>query len=165
MDFDIGTFIYILLTLVFIIIGTLGGRKKAQISAPPPDEEADDNSQTRVDPFTEDFKKLFGELNEPLEEEVNKEDYREEPETVKSESDVMFDRTVSSGSLLDKPGNMEGMSDLYKMEDHIDEIMKGIHLDMVTPSSGRSTFVKRAFRDFDPRKGILYAEVFQPKYF
>jgi hypothetical protein len=80
MDFDIGSFIYILLTLVFIIIGSLGSRKKSKQSPAQSSPEGSAGQEAQSDPLSENLKKLFGDFSgmetetEPLKQEAKEEE-------------------------------------------------------------------------------------------
>ena len=166
MDFDIGTFIYILLTLLFIIIGSLGSRKKSKQTPQDASSNSDASSAPESDPLSENLRKIFGDYTTP-EENGNK--YADETiESVEEEDHILDspeDRLDNAKDFLEKPGNEVGSDKVYKLEDHIQDIMKDTSVKMRLKSRSKTTFVKKAFRDFDPRKGILYTEVFKPKYF
>ena len=156
MDFDIGTLIYILLTIVFIVIGSLGKKKKPVINAPG---EESAGTESMDDPITENLKKLFGDFETSTGEEI--------PNLVAEEElplDTIYDKLDSLESPLDKP-IMEGGTGFYKIEDHIREIMESSPTEMRIQRTDQSSFVKDALKDFSPKKGILYAEIFRPKYF
>lgn len=163
MDFDIGTFIYILLTLVFIIIGSLGKKKKTPQKTATPMQNPDTN---KSDPLTENFKRLFGNIEDPFNQKTNieseEEDEYEEKET---RSDTIYDKIDTPESTLDVPYSEKGRSEPYKLEDHIQEIMEQTRSHMTGRSEKRSNYVTRALRNFDPKKALLYSEIFKPKYF
>jgi hypothetical protein len=163
MDFDIGTFIYILLTLVFIIIGSLGKKKKPQANKPNVNADGEADSGITTEVFSDNFKKLFGDF----EEEMGISETRGEPviEEQEVKLDTPNDKIDNLEGILDVPGNTVGDSKIYKMEDHIKDIMDDSNIVMAESSKSKSTFVSRALRDFDPQKAWLYSEIFKPKYF
>jgi hypothetical protein len=166
MDFDIGTFIYILLTLVFIIIGSLGKKKKPQPKPQNQETEGQILEEKELDPFTENFKKLFGDFDIPRGE---KEEYNTVAEENLDQDEVRLDSPYGKidnlEGALDVPPGQEGSSRVYKIEDYIKDIMESGQVMKVDRSSSKSTFVSRALRDFDPKKALLYSEIFKPKYF
>lgn len=166
MDFDIGTFIYILLTLVFIIIGSLGKKKKPQAKPQPRQEGGEIIAEEELDPFTDNFKKLFGDFDVPS---SATEEYSLTTEKDSKDEEIKIDtfddKPDSIQSTLDVPVAEEGISGIYKLEDHMKEIMENSEIMMVERGYSQSTFVSRALRDFDPRKALLYSEIFKPKYF
>ncbi|MGC9341934.1 MAG: hypothetical protein ACP5E3_04485 [Bacteroidales bacterium] len=163
MDFDIGTFIYILLTLVFIIIGSLGKKKRPQVNKPDADADGEPVSVNNTDAFTENFKKLFGEFDDEADIPVAEHEPIVKEEEIKL--DTPHEKLDNLKGTLDIPGNAIGGSEIYKIEDHIKDIMENSNILMNQHTRSKSTFVSRALRDFDPKKAWLYSEIFKPKYF
>lgn len=163
MDFDIGTFIYILLTLVFIIIGSLGKKKRPQVNMPETDTEEEPEATRSNDVFAQNFKKLFG----GFEDELEASEPVPEPlaEELENKLDSSYEKIDNLQGIRDVPGEKGERAEIYKMEDHIKEIMDGSNIMITQHSKSKSTFVSRALRDFDPKKAWLYSEIFKPKYF
>ena len=167
MDFDIGNFLYILLMLVFVILGSLGKKKKPGITVQNI-QEPEKEPETRdipADIFEENLRKYFL----PEDPEVKK-----EPEVIYDSADYTPETAIDTptsphdkfAGIIDTPVSEEGTYTTYRIEDHINEITmlsKQDHMQFRTTI--KTDFVKRALKNFDPKKAILYKEVFEPKYF
>lgn len=171
MDFDIGTLVYVLLTLIFLIVGALGKKKKENPQTFETYDEEKQGGEKALENFEERFENLFS-------------DEKSSEEPAAQEREEMYRQTEAGseekpGYLLDSPYDKiddipedynkvhrEGKKDeLYRMEDHIEEISRKTRLKMVSYGKNKPSFVQKALRDFDPRKAYLYSEIFKPKYF
>lgn len=162
MDFDIGNLVYIILTILFIAIGSLGKKKK------PVNQN-----------FTEQVEEEVQGVSSELDEFFNSFSSADDQTETASES-TGYERTQGSEAVMDSPyskvDNLDNIPDTavkekekekghYKIEDHISDIMGASSLAMESTTKGRSSFASRAVKDFDARKAWLYSEVFKHKYF
>lgn len=166
MDFDIGNFLYILLMIVFVILGSLGKKRKPQTPSEITEQE-DAEAGIRdipADIFEENLKKYFvhsdPEAINPDENQYKSAEFSE---------NTLLDTPASPWDkyqgILDPPGFEKGTSVTYKIEDHIEEITRQSKLNQNLYTARKTDFVKKALKDFDPKKAIIYKEVFEPKYF
>lgn len=168
MDFDIGTLVYILLTLIFLIVGALGKKKKKNPQVFESYDEEEQEQDTAVNNFEERFNNLFNDDRTRVESE---EEFQKQTEAKSSEKpehllDTPHDKLDEIPEDYNKIHKDKDEKELYKLEDHIEEISRKTKLKI--PSARRSekpSFVQKALRGFDPRKAYLYSEIFKPKYF
>jgi hypothetical protein len=152
--------------IVFVILGSLGKKRKPQTPSGITEEE-DVESGIRdipADIFEENLRKYF---------------VTSDPEVVNTNENQNKSAEFSENTLLDTPaspwdnyqgildsrGFEEGTSMTYKIEDHIEEITRQSKLNQNLYTARKTDFVKKALKDFDPKKAIIYKEVFEPKYF
>ncbi len=111
MDFDIGSLVYILLTLLFIIIGSLGGRKKSKQVLQDAKSNSESSSGAESHPLSDNLRKIFGDFT-ASEKNINK--YADESD--ESEDyllDSPEDRIDNAKDFLEKPGNEIGSDKIF----------------------------------------------------
>jgi FtsZ-interacting cell division protein ZipA len=174
MDFDIGNLVYIILTLIFLIVGALGNKKK---KANPQEFDTFDEDATEEQGPLESIEKRFSEIFEEdekvREDETTRTEYRdyESREDVKTSEpsdyliDTPYDKIDELPDEYNRVHKEKKEEDLYKLEDHIEEIARKTNIKMSTYKKKSPTFISEALKDFNPRKAYLYSEIFKPKYF
>ncbi len=167
MDFDIGNLVYIVLTLIFLIVGALGQKKKPNPQVFESYDEDQEEQGDTSDPIEEKFSRLFGEDDEAVRqrEEIERRTYKEESEREDYLLDTPYDKIDDLPPEYDEVFQEKDEDKIYKLEDHIEEIAEKTRLQMIPHKKKDVSFVKKALRDFEPRKAYLYSEIFNPKYF
>ncbi len=170
MDFDIGTLVYILLTLIFLIVGALGKKKKVNPQTFESYNEEEQGGEDVLKNFEERFENLYDEdSSEESTRQEREEMYRQTEAGSKVKPEYLLDSP--NDKIDDIPGDYNKVhrgkkeEDLYRIEDHIEEISRKSRLKMDSFDKKKPTFVQKALRDFDSRKAYLYSEIFKPKYF
>ncbi len=171
MDFDIGTLVYILLTLIFLVVGALGKKKKENPQAFESFEEEEQGTDNALENFEKRFENFFTE-EKGIEEgvPVKFEEKTQKAETRRDQKpefllDTPYDKIDEIPEQLNKAYEGKEMKDLYKLEDHIEEISRKTKLKMPSDRMKKNSFVQEALKDFNPRKAYLYSQIFKPKYF
>ncbi len=171
-DLDIGSLIYVLLTVVFLVVGAVGKKKKP---APERKPELQDEPQSGIS-----FDAIMRELN-PLPVAPQETEYSFSPET-----------TVEDGPAIDTvPGQYSPVDTIPEETVPVDNTFSYTsytlsELDSSSAKEGTSVFASKtgafgipgedpeeadgAFAaeissDFDARKAFVYSEIFKPKYF
>ena len=167
MDFDIGTLVYILLTLIFLIVGALGKKKKKNPQVFESYEEDEQDQGKVLSNFEERFNNLFSDEETRAEKE---EEFQKQTEANSSGKpdyllDTPYDKLDEIPEEYNKIHKDKDEKELYKLEDHIEEISRKTKLKIPSYRKKESSFVQKALRDFDSRKAYLYSEIFNPKYF
>ena len=171
MDFDFGNLIYILLMIAFVIFGAKGKKKKAPIlgQSKGQDSSPENAGNPIVNKVSENLKKYFGDqfdtdasLDEMKDENEGDLDYNAE-----------FDSYSDSGRSDSEAGYVHASYDRNEEEKHIpydyefksekDEIvMKNTK---IKAKNTKVAFTRQLLSEFDPKKALLYSEIFGPKYF
>lgn len=164
MDFDFGNLVYILITLAFVIFSA---RKKKKSVAKPIVQENDEEPTLTGNPeefINEKLKNLFGDFIDQDEPEYENEDsvygYVENDYTTESvEYEEVLDNKFSS---LDTVENEEGLTSTMKYIKDLEA--QSLILESKSAKMGPS-FTEEVMLDFDPRRAILFSDIFRPKYF
>jgi hypothetical protein len=184
-DFDIGNLLYVALTIIFLIIGAVGKKKKpvGRVSEEPAEaEEAPDSIKTQ-------FQELFRELNPVNEillqpETTNKyEGHVEEgpsldevPELVtESKIDIVpaTDQPLDSNinyndqaqSSLDTAGMDEGEPAFDYEKDHSSLVYNKLTREYSSVLSEDEEDLAEIVDGFDPKTAFVYSEIFKRKEF
>ena len=171
MDFDFGNLIYILLMIAFVIFGAKGKKKKAPIPVQTEEEDATpENAESPiVNKLSDNIKKYFGEQFDLDASSNEAEDEYEED----LEYDTQFDSYSDSGEYDEK------IDDVYSTYDRIDEEKKvsndydfkaeepktEVRTEKKRRKKSTRAFTSQLLSEFDPKKALLYSEIFKPKYF
>ncbi len=172
MDFDFGNLIYILLMIAFVIFGAKGKKKKAPIPVQTEEEDtAPENAESPiVNKLSENLKKYFGEQFDLDSSSNEVED--------EYEADLEYDTQFDSYS--DSDASNEKIDDVYSTYDRIEEEKKVSHnydfkaeeakaearrVKKKTRNYSKLAFTNQLLSEFDPKKALLYSEIFKPKYF
>ena len=163
MDFDFGNLIYILLTLVFVIFGAMN-KKKKPVQKPQEvmdeDMELDQEIEQPVSSFNDNFKKLFGDFSDmDTVTQVTEDSYVEEYEEQENES--LSDSSYSTLDVVEE----EVINPVYRMSDHMDSIRTENAKSIAFKENFKPSFTQMLYKEFDPKKALLYSEIFKPKYF
>lgn len=169
MDFDIGNLVYIVLTIIFLIVGALGQKKKSN----PESYDSFDEEQPNQENPLNNLERRFNTLFEDEEEESDRmyeesEARRYEPSDEREPAyllDTPYDKLDDLPPEYNKVLKDEDSKEIYKLEDHVEEIARNTRLSIKPAKKKDVSFVKKALKDFDPRKAYLYSEIFNPKYF
>lgn len=169
MDFDFGNLIYIILTLVFVIFGAMG-KKKKPASPPVQDmvDETDQDMDMQVSGLDENLDKLFEDYVESpaeTEEISSREEFIQEAEKEKSFSEPGFYGYDQTSSAIDMVENEEGVSTVYRMLDHLEDYQQVSKIYIKSAEKRKASFTQTLYKEFDPKKALLYSEIFKPKYF
>ncbi|NOR33746.1 MAG: hypothetical protein GQ579_03590 [Bacteroidales bacterium] len=159
MDFDIGNILYVVITLVAIIAGLLGRKKKPANQSP---KETSDESQPG---FMENIEKILrmGQENPQV---ADLQDYEEdivfdEPKPVASlNSELSAETAVPSRSILDDYDRiMNSMNERdddasFADGDHLDGSLEGFDMD----HEGRANYFE-IIKDFDAGTAVVYSAI------
>lgn len=166
MDFDIGNLVYILITIAFVIFSAM--KKKKRTVAKPIVNENDEGPSLTKDPeayISEKLKNLFGDyLEQEVPENENEEDsvygyVDNDYESQNVEYEEVLDNNYSS---LDTIETEEGLSSTMQFIKDLEA--NNLLLESKSTQTGPS-FTDEVMQDFDPRRAILFSEIFRPKYF
>lgn len=166
LDFDFGNLVYILLMLVFVIFGATKKKKKPILPSSPLISDDDPASEeSPAGDLSSNLKKIFGEYLGVEELVENQQEqggsYRREA-TDRYNEESLLDTDYSD---IDKIEKKEGVSTIFKMSEHVQDIqhsaIEGMEIDLEKYPS----FTRDVLDEFDPRVAVLFSEVFKPKYF
>jgi hypothetical protein len=184
-DFDIGNLVYVILTIVFLVIGAVGKKKKPLpgVSAKPQDsQEEPENLKTQ-------FQELFREFNPGLE--ILKEpEFSFTPKSTVEDGpglDVMpeystetiediippvsqpIDSNINyndqAQSSLDTAGMDEGVHAFDYEKDHSSLIYNDLTKEYSSILTDDEEEMVVLVEEFDPKKAFLYSEIFKRKEF
>ncbi len=171
MDFDFGNLIYILLMIAFVIFGAKGKKKKASI--PVQSDAKDSSSENTGNPIlnkvSENLKKYFGEqfhtdssLDEMKDENEVDLDYNTEFDSYSDSgrSDSEADYVHASYDRTEEKKHIPYDYDFKSKKDEI--VMKNT---IIKAKNTKVAFTRQLLSEFDPKKALLYSEIFGPKYF
>lgn len=160
MDFDIGNILYVVITLVAIIAGLLGKKKKPANQSP---KETENESQPGFMENLERFLRM-GQENPQVTELQDYEEaiaYEEAEPAVSLNSEVASKTTVPSRSILDDydriMNSMDGVEYDTSFTDgdyHLDESLVVIEMDQE-----RKTNYFEIVKDFDAGTAIVYSAI------
>ncbi len=187
MKIDFQTIIYLIITLVFVIVGSLGKKKK------PVNQQMDENADPDAIAEMEQESQLFsenlgnilrdtGEKFEGIKEEGERiyqdspfADYSEEPKSEFYEDNMgekpqeaTFDSPVSTldtiyGS-IDRVDEIEGVS-MIDSSEGIHDVIKLTEMGSENEQASTSSPVEGLLRSFSGRAAIIYSEILNHKYF
>lgn len=172
MDFDFGNLVYIILMLIFILVGASSKKKRKPVSTPAGDPAEGESEQpvSTAETLNENLKKLFGDYmdiqtaEEPEKVVEEEDDYfsRKQKEYMPKYDETRMDKEVSE---IERVGSEEGIGSVFHMTDLLDENLFG-NMEMMGHKTQKTPpFTQSIREDFDPRKAILYTALFNPKYF
>ena len=190
MKIDFETVIYLLITLVFVIVGVFGKKKRPPLPAPVGGQE--DPSIGEVEQRSElnrdDLNELFGIMKNKgskamvdtetlyksrLEEyaRITKDENAREYQKEALSEEVMLDSPVSSldtayGYLdsVDYVESIEGISMIDSSEE-IEDIIKLTEMGSANEQASSKSPVDDLLRSFSAKAAIVYSEILNPKYF
>ena len=183
--FDIGNLVYVVLTIVFLVVGALGKKKKpvAQVSDEAEDVETDSNS------IKSQFQELFREFNPGLTiqerptydfspgeniEDVAAIDIVPRPNNVSSIDFVPInDQPIDSNinykdqaqSSLDTAGMDEGLPIFDYQKDHHSLVYNTVTNEYNTLLLDHEVELAEIIDGFDPKTAFVYSEIFKRKEF
>jgi len=166
MDFDFGNLIYIILTLVFVIFGAMNKKKK---KVQTPQEVLDEDAEMEVEveqPLSsvdEKLKRIFGDfvdIDEPSK--VVKDQYDEE---ITEQEQTVYEPIPEAKYTSFDNVEEEKDSSVYRLSDHMDSIRVENAKSIISDVKQNPSFTQQLFKEFDPKKALLYSEIFKPKYF
>ncbi|MCF8378585.1 MAG: hypothetical protein K9H49_03345 [Bacteroidales bacterium] len=169
MDFDFGNLVYILLTLAFVIFSASKNKKKRVVKAVGQEfEDEPKDSSKNEDYLSEKLKNIFGEYMDietpvkEIEDEIEENLYG----YVTSESQVKenkYEEVLDTNySILDSIDSEEGLPSTMK---YIKDLQTNNMFPVSNSPKQPVSFTEEVMQDFDPRRAILFSEIFRPKYF
>ena len=185
-DFDIGNLVYVILTIVFLVIGAMGKKKKP---LPRVSEEDVPEITPEPDNLKSQFQELFRELN-PNTELLKQQEYYftpkdsvEEgpsldvvpelstesvediipPETQAIDSNINYSDQAKSS--LDTTGMDEGEPAFDYEKDQSSLVYNQETKEYSSVLSDREEELAFLVDDFDPKKAFIYSEIFKRKEF
>lgn len=159
MDFDIGNILYVVITLVAIIIGVLGKKKK------PVNQEPGDSGEEAKPGFMENLERMLR-MGQDNPQAVDYQDYEEESYMEESDPDtepvaeLLTDSIIPSRSIMDDYDRiMGGFNEfdndvMYSGEDLQEEPLQVIDLDQ---EEGTNYF--EIVQDFDAGTAVVYSTI------
>ena len=170
MEIDIETIVYLIFTIIFVAIGALGKRKKSK--QPQPVSAAEEEMQEEGRTFSENFNSLLRDVDERLGADVESsvDLLGESDDSVESQAGSTLDSSFSSidipESMIDTVPDKTGKEKHpEKLEDQYQRLMNEIKPPKKVYYRNQNEFIDEFREDFEPRKGIIYSELFNPKYF
>jgi hypothetical protein len=167
MDDGIGNIVYIVLTILFIVIGLIGKKKPKQIPVSPNSEDEEDFTKDNSERTAfSSFNDLFGDLiqgNEPVSEialdqydESSERDYEVDPSPEKFDiSKDPIDSIVNEELLDNQVEHIETIPDFIKLTE-----VGGVNENM-----DLSVKDNKFIEELDIEKAVVYSEILNPKYF
>jgi len=183
-DFDIGNLVYVILTVVFLIIGAVGKKKKPRQQVSEEDEPIVDTDNLKAQ-----FQELFREFN-PTVEPVKKQDYYfAEKDSVEYSAPIdsipeLSNETIEdiippvtqpidsninyndqAQSSLDTTGMDEGSASFDYSKDHSSLVYNDLTEEYSEALSEQEEELSGLIDGFDPKKAFVYSEIFNRKDF
>jgi len=167
MDFDIGTILYVVITLVAVIIGVLGKKKK-------PGRTASDGGVQAGGSFLENFERAMNMERddrtmgaaEPVEEEFEGREIREEPLNVENYDAPYAGRTVNQegtatgrGSLLDEYERIMGREIMDEGGAAQEGQSSTESIDVLELDDQSGTDYFEIVKDFDAGTAVVYSAI------
>jgi len=185
-DFDIGNLVYVILTIVFLIFGVMGKKKKPVRQVI---QEAEDTDLDSVN-IKSQFQELFREFN-PVPEVQKEEEYSFSPgntveegpaldvvpeenyeyivDTIPLSTSKPLDSNINyndqAKSSLDTTGMDEGVPAFDYEMDHSSQIYNSVTKEYSSQLSGEEEEMALLVEEFDPRTAFVYSEIFNRKDF
>jgi hypothetical protein len=185
-DFDIGNLVYVILTIVFLVIGAMGKKKKP---IPQASDEESPEVVPEPDNIKSQFQELFRELN-PATDLIKQQEYYfspketvEEgtsldvvpdlsnesvediipPETQPVDSNINYNDQAQSS--LDTSGMDEGTPAFDYDKDHSSLVYNDLTKEYSTVLSDQEEEMVSLVDDFDPKTAFIYSQIFNRKEF
>jgi hypothetical protein len=184
-DFDIGNLVYVILTIVFLVFGLIGKKKKplTRVSSEPQDsQEEPENLKTQ-------FQELFREINPTVElfkepeftfapkrtiedgpsldvvPEFSDETIEDIIPPVSQPIDSNINYNDQAQSSLDTTGMDEGVHAFDYGKDHSSLVYNDLTKEYSSILADDEEEMAVLVEEFDPKKAFLYSEIFKRKEF
>ncbi len=176
MKLNIDTLIYLLVVVIFGILGAIGNRKKPSSAAAKQDapDENDYGQEDTGDVFSQNLRKLMGDYEQyDTENSIVTDEELELEMAEKSVDDRagMIDTIDSKATQIEEAAeedtyrSEEFEASLRSMEENISDTIKMGELGSEQEAAEYYPATGRFLQHFDMRKAIIYSEILNPKYF
>ena len=190
MKIDFETVIYLLITLVFVIVGVFGKKKRPPLPAPVGDQEDPiiGEVEQRSELNRDDLNELFGIMKNKgqktmadtetlyksrLEEYAlmtSDEDDRKYQKEALSEEAILDSSIASQGNMYDYLDSVESVEyiegvSMIDSSDEIEDIIKLTEMGSANEQASSKSPVDDLLRRFSAKAAIVYSEILNPKYF
>jgi hypothetical protein len=168
MDDGIGNIVYIVLTILFIVIGLAGKKKPKQVPVSTNLTDDEDPSSEDIEaPAFKSFNDLFGDLiqgNEPLPEPLEMDQYKEVSE-VEYAMDSPLEKIDSLEDSLDSIVSEDLLDNQVEHIETIPDFIKLTEVGGVNENKDLSVKDNKFIEELDIEKAVVYSEILNPKYF